>query len=89
MILCSLPESQDSLAMAVSNFISGANTLVFDDVVSVILSKKIQRKTIGETSSSALSIENRGRQRERGKNQGNQSKSKANLECWLCGKKGH
>ena len=59
-----------------------------DDVVGVILSKEMERKSIGETSSSALSIENRGRPRESGKNQENRdnsrrsrSKSKANLEC--------
>ena len=41
LILCSLPESWNDLVMAVSNYVSGSNTLKFDDVVGVILSEKI------------------------------------------------
>jgi hypothetical protein len=47
--------------MAVSNSVSGSNTLKFDDVVGVILSEEIRRKIIGETSGNALNMENRGR----------------------------
>ena len=57
--------------MVVSDSISSANTLVLDEVVGVILSEEMRWESIGETSSSALSIDNMGRQRERGKNQGN------------------
>ena len=32
---CSLPENWDSFVMAVSNYVFGANTLVFDDLVGV------------------------------------------------------
>lgn len=49
--------------MVVSNSISSANTLVFDDVVGV--SQEIQSKSTSEISSSTLSIKNRVRQRER------------------------
>jgi hypothetical protein len=38
-ILCSLPESWNGLVMVVSNFVSGSNTLKFDDVFGVILSE--------------------------------------------------
>jgi hypothetical protein len=41
LILCSLPESWNKLVMAVSNSISGSNTLKFDDVVGVILSEEM------------------------------------------------
>ena len=40
-ILCSLLENYNGLVMVVSNFVSGSNTLKFDDVVSVILSKEM------------------------------------------------
>jgi hypothetical protein len=41
LILCSLPESWNTLVMAVSNSISGSNTLKFDDVVGIILSEEM------------------------------------------------
>jgi hypothetical protein len=41
LILCSLPESWNDLVMVVSNFVSGSNTLKFDDVISVILSEEM------------------------------------------------
>ena len=82
--------------MAVSNSISRSSTLKFDDVIGVILSKEMRRKSIGETSGNALTIKTRGRQRERGKSPRNcwkgrkgRSKSRARVECWNCGKKGH
>jgi hypothetical protein len=47
--------------MVVSNFVSGSNTLKFDDVVGVILSEEMQWKITGETSGNALNMENKGR----------------------------
>jgi hypothetical protein len=41
LILCSLPKSWNGLVMAVSNSVSGSNTLKFDDVVGVILSEEM------------------------------------------------
>ena len=51
--------------MAISNSISESSTLNFDDVVSDILSKEMRRKSSGETSGNALSVESRGRKMER------------------------
>jgi hypothetical protein len=83
--------------MAVSNSISSSNTLKFDDVVGVILSEEMQRKSTGETLGNALNMENRRGQKDRGKGSGNcensrkgRSKSKlGKIDCWNCGKKGH
>jgi hypothetical protein len=85
LILCSFIESWNILVIVVSNFVSSSNTLKFDDVVGVILSKEMRWKTIGETSGNALTTKNRGRQRERGKSLGNHGKyrkgiSKSKLE---------
>ena len=52
LILCSFPESWNGLVMDVSNYVSGSNTLKFDDVVCVILS---------DASCNALTMESRGR----------------------------
>ena len=97
LILCSLPESWNSLVMAVSNSVPSSNTLKFDDVVGVIVSEEIGRKRKGETSGNALTMESRGRQKERGRSPGNHDKYKkgkpksrfGKVECWNCGKKGH
>jgi hypothetical protein len=97
LILCSLPERWNGLAMSVSNFVSGSNTLKFDDVVGVILSEEMRWKSKGETSGNVLNMENKGRQKDRGKGSGNhknfmKGRSKSilgKIECWNCGKKGH
>ena len=67
LILCSFPESWNNLATTVSNFFPSSNTLMFDDVVGVILSEEMRRKNTGETSGNALTMESRGRQNERGR----------------------
>ena len=41
LILCSLPKRWNDLVMAISNSVSGSNTLKFDDVVGVILSEEM------------------------------------------------
>ena len=61
--------------MAVSNFVPGSNTLKFD-VVGVILSKEMRRKSTGETSGNALTVESRGEKNKRGRSPRNSSKSK-------------
>ena len=57
----------------------------------------MRRKSIGETSANALNMENRGRQKDRGKGSGNRKNSRkgrsksilGKIECWNCVKKGH
>jgi len=97
LILCSLLESWNDLVMAIHNFVSGSNTMKFDDVVGVILGEEMRRKSMGETSGNALPMENRERQEDRGKGSRNhenyrKGRSKSilgNIEYWNCGKKGH
>ena len=83
--------------MDVGNSVSGSINLKFDDVVGVILSEEMQRKSIDETLGNALTMESRGRQRERGRSLGNSSKSTkgrsksklGKIECQNRGKRGH
>jgi hypothetical protein len=42
LILCSLLEISNGMVMAISNSVSGSNTLKFDDVVGVILSEEMR-----------------------------------------------
>ncbi|GFZ01036.1 hypothetical protein Acr_14g0006710 [Actinidia rufa] len=72
LILSGLPDNWDSLVMVVSNS-SGSSKLKYDNVVGIILSEELRRKSSGaaETSGSAL------RPREK------------DAECYNCGKKGH
>jgi ribosomal protein L19E len=62
--------------MVVSNSVIGSNTSKFDDVVGVILSEEMRWKSTGETSANALNMENRGRQKDRGKGPGNRKNSR-------------
>jgi hypothetical protein len=81
--------------MGVSKFFSHSNTLKFDDVLGVILSKEMQQKITGEISGNALNMESRGGQHNRGKGSGNyrnsrKGRSKSKVEkivCYNCGKK--
>jgi hypothetical protein len=85
------------MVMVVSNFVSRSNTLKFDDFVGVILSEEMLRKSKGETLGNVLNMENRGRQKDRGKGSRNhenyrkgRSKSRlGKIECWNYGKKGY
>ena len=43
LILCSLLERWNGLVMVVSNYVSGSNTLKFDDFVGVILKEEIRK----------------------------------------------
>ena len=82
--------------MVVSNYVSSSNTLKFDDVVGVIVSEEMQRKITGETSGNSLTMESRGRQRERGRRPGKFNKYRkgrsksilGKIECWNCCKRG-
>ena len=87
LILCSLLDSWNSFVMAISNSSSNAK-LVFDEVIRIILSEYMRRKSTSESSNTALIVEIRGRSRERrrsksrGKSKGRtKSKGKTRLEC--------
>ena len=56
LILCSLPESWNSLIMSMSNSIPRSSTLKYDDVINVVLS---------EALGSALNAQRKGRMNER------------------------
>ena len=60
-----------------SNYVSGSNTLKFDDVIGVILSEETHRKSLGgSTSGSALNAQSIGKMNERGNNSRNHGKSR-------------
>jgi hypothetical protein len=70
LILCSFSERWNSLVIAVSDSISSSsNRLKIGDVIGVIISEEIQWKIIGASSilGNDLTMENRGRTKERGK----------------------
>ena len=83
--------------MVASRSIPSSNNLKFDDVIGVILSKEMRRKSTSETSGNALTMESRGRQNKRGRSPRNRGKYKkgrsksrfGKIECWNYGKKGH
>jgi hypothetical protein len=75
--------------MGVSNFFSHSNTLKFDDVFGVILSKEMQQKIRGDISGNALNMESRGGQSNRGKGSRNyrnsrMGRSKSKVENIVC-----
>jgi len=63
-ILSTGADSWDSLVMVVSNLISGGASLKFDDVVGVLLSEEMRRRSSRETSTSTMLIETRGKRKE-------------------------
>ena len=85
LFLCSFPESQNGLVMAISSFVSRSSTLKFDDVVGAILSEEMRRKSFGETLGNALSAESRGRKMERGKSLGYHSKFRKGRSKYILG----
>ncbi|RVW71155.1 Retrovirus-related Pol polyprotein from transposon TNT 1-94 [Vitis vinifera] len=100
-VLASLPNSWETMRMAVSNS-TGKEKLKYNDIRDLILAEEIRRRDAGETSGSgsALNLETRGRGNNRNSNQGrsnsrnsnrNRSKSRSGqqVQCWNCGKTGH
>ncbi|KAK2983644.1 hypothetical protein RJ640_023178 [Escallonia rubra] len=102
LFMCSLPDSWNNLVTIVSNStISG--TLTLNDVVSSVMNDEMRIKTIGDgiSSSTALSVESRGRQNNKQNNRGRsptrgrsksrgKSKSKGRtIVCWNRNKEGH
>ncbi|KAK2988755.1 hypothetical protein RJ640_007535, partial [Escallonia rubra] len=98
LFLCSLPDSWNNLVTTLSNS-TVSETLTLNDVMSSIINAKMRRKTIsdGISSSTALSLESRGRQNNKGRSPTRgRSKSRGKLKskgrtimCWNCNKEGH
>eukprot|EP00253_Pinus_taeda_P002744 PITA_02744 len=88
-LLCSLPESWDHFVTSIS--LSSLETIEFDDVVASVLSEETRRRSHFETSTSEAMMV-RGRSKERRPKKPSDSKSKgkkSKLKCWFCGKSGH
>ncbi|KAH9668961.1 Integrase catalytic domain-containing protein [Citrus sinensis] len=97
LLLQSLPDSYDQLIINLTNN-NPVEGLVFDDVAASVLNEESRRKNKENRQASsqqaeALSV-TRGRSTERGpsgsQNHGrSKSRSKKNVKCYNCGKKGH
>ncbi|GLJ29753.1 hypothetical protein SUGI_0587340 [Cryptomeria japonica] len=92
-LLCSLPNSWDSLVMAIG---STSIVLKSEDMVGALLGEEMRRK-VSISSKEALTV--RGRPKEKGKMNEKRDKSKSKgrskspgkskVICWNCGKPGH
>ncbi|WVY92294.1 hypothetical protein V8G54_037808 [Vigna mungo] len=100
-LLSSLPESWSAIVTIGSNSTSNSK-LKFDNILDLILSEDVRRRSLVESSQSnsgsALSVENRGRNSQKGRNQGrdtsksigrSQTKVRNDITCWNCQKSGH
>uniref|UniRef100_A0A7N2LG47 Integrase catalytic domain-containing protein n=1 Tax=Quercus lobata TaxID=97700 RepID=A0A7N2LG47_QUELO len=99
-VLASLPNSWETMRMAVSNS-TGKEKLKYNDIRDLILAEEIRRRDAGESSGSgsALNLETRGRGNNRNSNRGrsksrnsnrNRSKSRSGQQVqWNCGKTCH
>lgn len=93
-LLCSLPDSWDSLVIVVG---SNATNLNFDDVVASLLSKEMRWKSMDSSTKDALFVRGRTVDKSKNKSSGGRSKSRGRSKslghsvqkCWKCGKAGH
>ena len=90
-LLCTLPESWGQLVSSIS--LSTTDTLEFDNMVGVLLSEELRKKSSLETFSPEDLVV-RGQSREKGKKSRCTSMSKSKgrkskLKCWYCNKTGH
>ena len=74
-LMSSLPESWDTLVVALSSS-RGSEKLQLDENRDVVLSESIHKREVGDSSGSALRVNQRGRSKTKGKNHHSRSKSK-------------
>jgi len=94
-LLCSLPDSWDSLVVAIGNTTQSA--LKFEDIVMSLLSVDMRRKSMENHSMDALLVRGCSKERrnkfivERSKSRGVSKSTGKSLKklCWKCGKFGH
>ena len=94
-LMSSLPKSCDIVVAAISSS-WGYDKLKLDEIRDVVFSESICKREIRNSSGSALSVNQRGRSKSKGPNNGrskskNREKSpnKPNVKCWSCGEKDH
>ena len=65
-LMSSLPESWDTIVVVISSS-RGSEKLKFNEIRDVVLSESIRKREVGDSSSSALSVDRRGQVRRKAK----------------------
>ena len=71
-LVSSLPKSWNTVVATISSS-RGSDKLKFDEIRDVVLSESIRKQKIGDSSGNALSVDQRGRSKSKGPNNGRQT----------------